>query len=278
MNRSSLFPVSLLISCTLWFVPCTASNVLETALVCPDSQSVKYGYVDSLGNNVEYEIVYKFSHGLAVARARGLDGKFGYIDETGKLIIGLRFEWAGAFSEGLAEVCFDGKYGFIDTAGKPVVQPKFDYARPFMEGLAAVRLENKWGFIDAKGHLVIPYSYFDAYGFSNGLAPVAIGAWNKWGCIDKKGNIVFEQRFSRVHAFSEGLLPATLDGKKWGYIDATGQFVIEPSFDYAFPFVGDLARVCMRNPEYSGSGDGVIVDGLSGLIDKEGRYVQKPSQ
>ena len=49
------------------------------------------------------------------------DGKWGYIDRTGKIIIPLQFACTWGFSEGLAPVMVSnfptGKRGYIDTTG-----------------------------------------------------------------------------------------------------------------------------------------------------------------
>jgi hypothetical protein len=47
-----------------------------------------------------------------------VNGKWGFIDKTGKVVILLMYDFAGIFAEGLACVELDGEYGFIDKAGK----------------------------------------------------------------------------------------------------------------------------------------------------------------
>src|SRR5882724_3631450 len=44
----------------------------------------------------------------------------------------------------------DGKAGYIDKTGKLVIQPQYEgsSASSFSEGLAAVEVGDKWGFID----------------------------------------------------------------------------------------------------------------------------------
>lgn len=74
------------------------------------------------------------------------DGKYGFIDKTGKVIIKPQLDLAHEFSEGLSCVCVGPgcsgggkrKYGFIDTTGQYVVNPQFDSASDFSEGLAWV--------------------------------------------------------------------------------------------------------------------------------------------
>jgi len=43
----------------------------------------------------------------------------------------------------LARVKLNGKWGFIDKTGKEIVPPKYDYAWDFQESLARVKLNEK---------------------------------------------------------------------------------------------------------------------------------------
>ena len=81
------------------------------------------------------------------------NGKWGFIDKTGKVVSPCRWMHIENFSEGLASVEDDnGKYGFIDKTGKVVIPCKWDGAGNFHEGLAWVIDDNgKYGFIDKTG-------------------------------------------------------------------------------------------------------------------------------
>src|SRR5215207_2880122 len=127
----------------------------------------KYGFVDENGN-LKFTLpddVYTidlFSEGLAVVAKRvpNTRGRWGYVDQTGKLLIEARFNCAKTFSEGLAAVVVSenentaGNVGYIDRTGRMVIQPQFDLGGavtdfPFSEGLAAVPIVyGKWGYID----------------------------------------------------------------------------------------------------------------------------------
>lgn len=48
----------------------------------------------------------------------------------------------------------DGKYGYIDTTGKIVVPPQWDYAQDFQDGIAMVMQGNKQGYIDKTGKYI----------------------------------------------------------------------------------------------------------------------------
>ncbi|MEK6497260.1 WG repeat-containing protein, partial [Campylobacter jejuni] len=66
-------------------------------------------------------------------------------------------------SEGFAVVCQNGKYGFVNTKGDLVISCQYDNALSFTDGLARVCMDGKYGFINTKGRLIIPYQY-DAVG------------------------------------------------------------------------------------------------------------------
>ena len=56
---------------------------------------------------------------------------------------------------GLYPINVNGKYGFMDRSGKTVVTPQFDQTWGFSEGLASVLVGTKWGFINTKGVVAI---------------------------------------------------------------------------------------------------------------------------
>ena len=57
----------------------------------------------------------------------------------------------------------NGKYGFVDKSGKQVIPCVYDYAWNFSDGLAPVKLNGKCGFVDKIGKEVIPCVYDDVY-------------------------------------------------------------------------------------------------------------------
>ena len=148
----------------------------------------------------------------------GIEGKYGYIDRTGKLAIDLQFDSAWVFSEGLAPVKIGGKvldeagkWGYIDKRGKIVIKPRFDWAKPFSDALAAVKVQGKLGYIDKKGKMIIKPQFASALDFRMGLALVNVGG--KW----------------KTEKMAGGLTRKTLLGGKWGYIDKNGDFVWGPT-------------------------------------------------
>lgn len=64
--------------------------------------------------------------------------------------------------DGIVAVCVNGKWGFVDLDGNVVIEPAYENAKSFSNGLAAVYNGEHWGFINTEGILVIDYIFFDA--------------------------------------------------------------------------------------------------------------------
>jgi serine/threonine protein kinase len=168
----------------------------------------------------EYDETGDFHYGeLAWVK---LNGKYGYIDTTGKEVIPLKYDYAQDFEKELAIVELNGKWGYIDKTGNEVIPIKYDNVRDFEKELATVELNGKWGFIDKAGQEVIPLKYDAVHTFSEGLARAELNG--KWGFIDKTGKEVIPFRYDNASFFSGGLASVKLNGK-WGYIDKTGKYI-----------------------------------------------------
>ena len=64
----------------------------------------------------------------------------------------------------------DGKYGYMDYTGKWIVEPNLLEASPFIEGVAAIKNRGgKCGMIDRSGNAVIPFKYDYVSNISSGL-------------------------------------------------------------------------------------------------------------
>lgn len=175
-----------------------------------------------------------------------VDGKRGFIDRNGKIVIPPTFEDLQEFKDGRAPAKVSGKWGFIDRSGKFVIEPKFDEIRwSFSEGLTPVLVGEKWGYIDQTGKFVIQPDLEYGHSFEAGRAVINIGKNSdlRHGIINKTGKLVTAQKFEwSGWEYSEGLLNVKVDGK-WGFIDHDGKFIIPAKFNDAREFSDGLAAV-----------------------------------
>ncbi len=163
-----------------------------------EGENGKYGYIDGDGNIVvepKYERSENFNEGLAVVKFSEENDSWGYINRNGEVVIEPKFEWAAYFHEGLAAVQYKGKYGYIDKSGNFVIEPQFDLALDFSEGYAKVFIDGKEVFINRKGEVVIDMEMTSADYFHNGLSYVCSREQGKTGYIDKNGNWVWYRKF-----------------------------------------------------------------------------------
>lgn len=108
------------------------------------------------------------------------DYQYFMLDGTGQQIGDTSYEGADVFrGDGYAAVKIDGKWGFVDVDGNVVIEPQYEEARSFSNGYAAVRYAGEWGYIDSNGNVVIDTQFEDARDFSeNGSAFVCReGVW-----------------------------------------------------------------------------------------------------
>ncbi len=224
------------------------------------------GFVDTAGNIVVSPRQYDEIHGFFKQGLIGvkMNGKYGFMDKTGKIAIQPQFQIALPFSEGLAAVKIGNKYGFIDGKGRLVIPPVYESASVFREGLCRVQRKGKQlsrdGFIDMKGNMVIDLQEGDyiASDFHDGLAAVRSFVSKGTRYLDKKGRTILNTPYQNGWRFDEGLAPVQHNGK-YGFIDKTGKVIIDFLYDDAGPFSGGPAPV--------------KVDGKWGYIDKTGKTI-----
>jgi hypothetical protein len=234
------------------------------------SKENKIGFINWAGKFIvpctyEYDKYYdyEFSDGLA---AISVDGKWGYLDATGKMVISPVYSRAHKFMDSTA-IVKDDTYKIIDVTGKVLADLKqYDSVDDYGEGLFGVSKGKKSGYVDKTGKLIIPMSFTSVYKFSEGLAFVKKG--DKMFFIDKTGKTVFALKCDEMYAvkFSEGLCPIEKDNKM-GYIDKTGTIVIPCNWDIAREF--SYGHALVGNSYFEDGNFGSIC----GVIDREGRLV-----
>jgi hypothetical protein len=190
----------------------------------------------------------------------------------------------------------DGKWGFIDKTGKEVVPCKYSleyqenigYEAYFSEGLVAVIQDDQLGFIDKTGKTIVSFRYYSYHSagvvpkFSEGLARVSVNSareGEKWGFVDNTGKEVIPCIYDYVCPFSEGLA-AVRKGDKYGFINKDGQQVIP--VDYNMTEEGDDVQrdlrfrnglITLRINDGTGSAYKEDADGICGVIDQSNKVI-----
>lgn len=169
-------------------------------------------------SNVEH--IFQSSEGL-----RGIkrDGKFGFIDERGRLRIANRYDDIGEFHEGLAPCKLIGKWGFINPSDKVVINPNYEKVNDFKNGLCVVSKNGKSGVINKSGNPILTFQYDSIHALPNKKFILFAGSLR--GLADEKGTILIDPRFEYLSELENGLMLVGIAGK-FGVLTSTGLNVI----------------------------------------------------
>lgn len=115
---------------------------------------------------------------------------YGFIDETGTIVINPTYTWARNFSDGLAVVNQDDTFLVINTKGEVILKTS-DYINDFHNGLASFNDSRTYkdGYINSKGKIVIKASYDFAGDFGSDHTAI-VSKSGKFYRINSKGKIL----------------------------------------------------------------------------------------
>lgn len=272
-------------------------------------QHGKLGFIDATGRAViaaRFQPIADMSHfSDGLAPVNGPEGS-GYIDPSGRFVIGPTKEWGQPrqFSEGIAAVLIWAKTrgshntpAFIDRTGRVVLSDsRVKESSYFSEGLMPMEEGGRWGFVDRSFRWVVPPQFAHAGELAEGLAPVKIGT--KEGFVDRQGKTIIPPRYDDVWGFSNGAALVRLNGL-FGYVDRTGREIIRTQFTDASFFREERAFVqtptathymminksgdAITKPafeafvEFSEGFAAVQENGLWGFVDQRGSWIIRPT-
>lgn len=200
------------------------------------SQGDRSGLINTKG-----ELVHSGT-GIYLSRTTGgaifLDGDSGsrLLDTSGSVLF--EADWfAGDFSDGLALFHKDGRYGYVDSTGRVVIEPTFASADPFVGGLALVQLpDGPFAIINSAGEQVRQLGYENAAYLSDGMYAYQDPTTRLWGYKPVAEDAVIPPQFLVAGAFADGLAIVQV-GDDWfsalyGVIDRQGNFVIPAEYGF----------------------------------------------
>lgn len=148
----------------------------------------------------------------------------------------------GNFHEGLACAEKNGKFGYVNRNGEVMIPFIYDSASDFEEGLAVIHKNEKAGVIDKTGKEVIPAEYDDiSWVADNGLIFTCLSG--NWRIANRAGEYISRYVFDDIGDFNHSRAYVR-KGRKCGFIDRECKIVIPIEFDDATSFNGNgFARV-----------------------------------
>jgi len=180
--------------------------------------------------NPTYDEMLEFHDGFAAAK---LNGKWGFIDTSGRVVIPFDYDIVSNFSEGKAGVGVGREYGYINKSGKIIIPIIYYYTgtplENFHEGTVNVRIDrDSWACLNSDGQKIIPngdINYGGKISFNDGLAFVDLP--NYRGFIDKTGKIVSKTKYGDMSDFSDGYSFVKVDDDSWGAINKKNELVFK---------------------------------------------------
>lgn len=210
-----------------------------------------------------------------------LNGLWGFIDDSLKEVIPLKYSHAIDFKNGIAEVKQGGKYGIIDTMDRVVAPFIYDEFQgetgffPVGEGQAIrCKTGGKWGLLNLDGAEIHPVTCDMISDFTGDYAVISLQG--KYGLLHISGEEVVAPGFDSISSIENGYFVVKRDGKrglwhvekgevipciyddvyhfhdglapvqsggKWGFVDKSGQVVIDLQYDDAQQFASERAAV-----------------------------------
>ncbi|OFI05942.1 anti-sigma-V factor RsiV [Clostridium acetireducens DSM 10703] len=205
----------------------------------PDKEgNYLYGYLDRQGKEVipaKYEFANNFNKGKAVVKVK--EKEYALIGINGEVLNTYAYYYVGDLRDGLLpfQANPEYKYGYIDESGNVVIKPQYVLALPFSEGRAVINNSenyiNKYGVIDKTGKFVIEpkYNYIDLLGENRITVGKAIDEekpyiGSKYAIFDTDGNSLTDFIYYGVSNYNKGLASA-FDNKYTFFIDLSGKKV-----------------------------------------------------
>ena len=131
-----------------WFVIDKTGNIVLKDIF-PDPRESNMVFFD-------YHSQYRYGENPLCGYA---SGKWSVVDKNGKSIN--QFSYMDlpnrSISDGLLAINIDGKWGFQDSNGTVVINPIYDWVKDFSEGFAVVSFNGRLGYVDIYGNSTFDY-------------------------------------------------------------------------------------------------------------------------
>jgi hypothetical protein len=189
----------------------------------------KWGAINHLGEKViksDFDLLKKWETSLILAQKKD---KYKILNEKGKPFSNT-YDYIGPNVNGFGVFKFNGKYGYLNKTGSLLVAPKFDQAGNFFFDRAIVKLANKYQLINAQGKFLSANTYDLVERDSTKKYFVATLAGKKQ-ILDLGGKMVLNELQDVKFHDSETSIRFSKLGKYGVYDLQAGKIFINPEYD-----------------------------------------------
>jgi WG containing repeat len=146
-------------------------------------ESVKDGIITTCVRHIPHESLHFTEQGKRLEPLKHVSGSghveegrlavenkqhlWGFVDESGTIVIECQYGWVHEFKNGYAQVQFEGKWGLIDRFGKIVVPVRYDRIIKTQLGQLVAQQGQKWGFMRIKTGKIVQWRYDDVFNIGN---------------------------------------------------------------------------------------------------------------
>ncbi|HEY0297601.1 MAG TPA: WG repeat-containing protein [Arachidicoccus sp.] len=172
-----------------------------------------------------------------------------------------------AFRNGLMLACHDGKYGYVDTSGKVVLPFKYYNAFDFSDGISVVAIDTVDGSLLYKGKGYVDSLYNSLPSGPKEYKWTVIDTTGKVLYKFKEE----EEAPDLNQYFSEGYISFSVDSYKNGVMNKNGEIIIPPQYENeCFPFSDGVTIVQEDDNKDDGNKNGylLVIDTLGNTISK----------
>ncbi len=195
-------------------------------MLYPVSDNGKYGYIDSSGK-IAVRLLYDYCTPFCMFGAAFRDGAMFVVQQSNKVRMVADGVSPGylPFSEGILAVSHGDREGLIAADGKWVLPPYFDQVWPMSQGISVVRESETFGGCDASGKIAIPMKFSWIAGFGKGCASSFAVVDGVGILIDRTGARVSRVSFENGYRGRLGLHPVKCNGY-FGLVNEKGDSVV----------------------------------------------------
>lgn len=177
-----------------------------------------------------YQEVYNFDNQLILVKK---NEKYGILDYKLNEILPIKYDsidYNDAYN-GLYPISFNNKIGYIDNQGKIVIPLVYDYAEPFNGRLAKVSSNGKTKYIDQNNKQVIPVflDQDDNFEYSPHKHLIVVKTDGKYGLYDDYGKTLLEPNYQSIEIIDDFI--QAKKGNKYQIFDFNLKSIFNQTFD-----------------------------------------------